>query len=97
MELAVTENKVNKKRLSLSLYLNYLIHGFGIIILAQNIVSLSSMWSVPIKTVSFVISGIGIGRLLAYLITGALSDVLNRKLICFHRDVLLPGLRNWDD
>lgn len=83
MELAVTENKVNKKRLSLSLYLNYLIHGFGIIILAQNIVSLSSMWSVPIKTVSFVISGIGIGRLLAYLITGALSDVLNRKLFVF--------------
>lgn len=83
MELAVTENKVNKKRLSLSLYLNYLIHGFGIIILAQNIVSLSSMWSVPIKTVSFVISGIGIGQLLAYLITGALSDVLNRKLFVF--------------
>ena len=83
MELAVTENKVNKKRLSLSLYLNYLIHGFGIIILAQNIVSLSSIWSVPIKTVSFVISGIGIGRLLAYLITGALSDVLNRKLFVF--------------
>ncbi|WP_076459485.1 MFS transporter [Limosilactobacillus caccae] len=83
MELAVTENNVNKKHLSLSLYLNYLIHGFGIIILAQNMVDLAGGWQVPIKTVSFVISGIGIGRLLAYLITGALADLFSRKLFVY--------------
>lgn len=74
---------VNKKRLTISLYLNYLIHGFGLIILAQNMVSLGQAWSAPLKTVSFVISGVGIGRLISYLITGALSDILSRKLFVY--------------
>lgn len=83
MEMPIAESQINKRRLSLSLYLNYLIHGFGIIILAQNMVALGSVWQVPIKTVSFVISGIGIGRLIAYLITGTLADMLSRKLFVF--------------
>lgn len=83
MELAIENNRVNKRRLSFSLYLNYFIHGLGLIILAQNINNLSSAWNTPIKTVSFVISGIGIGRLLAYLITGALADIFNRKLFVY--------------
>lgn len=52
MEIPVANSQVNKRRLSLSLYMNYLIHGFGIIILAQNMVALSGAWQVPIKTVS---------------------------------------------
>lgn len=80
MEVSIEDTQINKKRLSLSLYMNYLIHGFGLIILAQNMVSLGGTWAVPIKTVSFVISGIGIGRLLAYLITGTLADIFSRKL-----------------
>ncbi|MBB1070043.1 MFS transporter [Limosilactobacillus sp. RRLNB_1_1] len=83
MEMPIAESQINKRRLSLSLYMNYLIHGFGIIILAQNMVALGSTWQVPIKTVSFVISGIGIGRLVAYLITGTLADMLSRKLFVF--------------
>lgn len=83
MEIPVTETRVNRRRLVLSLFLNYLIHGFGIIILAQNMVALGHAWQVPIKTVSFVISGIGIGRLIAYLITGTLADVFSRKLFVF--------------
>ena len=83
MEIPVANSQVNKRRLSLSLYMNYLIHGFGIIILAQNMVALSGAWQVPIKTVSFVISGIGIGRLIAYLITGTLADIFSRKLFVF--------------
>ena len=75
-----TTVNINKWRLSLTLYLNYLIHGFGIIILAQNMTALGNSWNVPLKTVSFVISGIGIGRLIAYLITGSLADLLSRKL-----------------
>lgn len=82
MDTSVINGKsnVNKRRLTISLYLNYLVHGFGLIILAQNMVSLGQAWSVPLKTVSFVISGVGIGRLISYLITGALSDVFSRKL-----------------
>ena len=83
MEMPIAESQINKRRLSLSLYMNYLIHGFGIIILAQNMVALGGTWQVPIKTVSFVISGIGIGRLVAYLITGTLADMLSRKLFVF--------------
>lgn len=74
---------VQKKRLTISLYMNYLVHGFGLIILAQNMVALGGAWSVPIRTVSFVISGIGIGRLIAYLITGALADIISRKFFVF--------------
>lgn len=85
MDASVINEKpaVNKKRLTISLYLNYLIHGFGLIILAQNMVSLGQAWSTPLKTVSFVISGVGIGRLVSYLITGALSDVFSRKLFVY--------------
>ena len=54
-----------KLHLSLSLYINYIIHGFGLIILAQNMASLGHLWNAPIATVSYVVSGIGIGRLLA--------------------------------
>lgn len=82
MQATVTEEpQVNRKRLTLSLYLNYLIHGFGLIILAQNMVALGGTWSVPVKTVSFVISGVGIGRLISYLITGTLADLFSRKLL----------------
>lgn len=82
MQATVTEEpQINCKRLTLSLYLNYLIHGFGLIILAQNMVTLGGAWSVPIKTVSFVISGVGIGRLISYLITGTLADLFSRKLL----------------
>lgn len=78
----IAKNQVNivaKQRLSVSLYLNYLIHGMGMIILAQNMNSLGAAWHQPIKIVSFVISGIGIGRLISYLITGFLSDKISRK------------------
>lgn len=82
MQATITEEpQINRKRLTLSLYLNYLIHGFGLIILAQNMVALGGAWSVPVKTVSFVISGVGIGRLISYLITGTLADLFSRKLL----------------
>ena len=82
MQATITEEpQINRRRLTLSLYLNYLIHGFGLIILAQNMVALGGAWSVPVKTVSFVISGVGIGRLISYLITGTLADLFSRKLL----------------
>lgn len=78
----IAKNQIDttaKRRLSISLYLNYLVHGMGLIILAQNMNSLGTAWNQPIKIVSFVISGIGIGRLISYLITGFLSDKISRK------------------
>lgn len=72
-----------RRRLSLSLYLNYVVHGFGLLILAQNMANLATSWGTTIKMVSFVISGVGIGRLLAYLITGYWSDRLSRKLFVY--------------
>lgn len=78
----IAKNQIDstaKRRLSISLYLNYLVHGMGLIILAQNMNSLGAAWNQPIKIVSFVISGVGIGRLLSYLITGFLSDKISRK------------------
>ncbi|MBU3828045.1 MAG: MFS transporter [Candidatus Lactobacillus pullistercoris] len=71
------------KRLSFSLYLNYVVHGFGLLILAQNMTQLSKAWNQPLAVVSYVISGVGIGRLLAYLITGYFSDKLSRKFFVY--------------
>lgn len=71
------------RRLSFSLYLNYVVHGFGLLILAQNMTALSHDWNVPIAVVSYVISGVGIGRLVAYLITGYFSDKLSRKFFVY--------------
>lgn len=71
------------RRLSFSLYLNYVVHGFGLLILAQNMTALSHVWNVPIAVVSYVISGVGIGRLVAYLITGYFSDKLSRKFFVY--------------
>lgn len=45
--------------------------------------ALSRAWNVPIAVVSYVISGVGIGRLLAYLITGYFSDKLSRKFFVY--------------
>lgn len=82
----MTDNKAkqgNYRRLSFSLYLNYVVHGFGLLILAQNMTALSRSWNVPLAVVSYVISGVGIGRLLAYLITGYFSDKLSRKFFVY--------------
>ncbi|GAY73947.1 MFS transporter [Lentilactobacillus kosonis] len=68
-----------RKKLSLILYINYIIHGIGLIILTQNMQSLGKFWHVPIATVSYVISGIGIGKLIAYFLFGYLSDRFGRK------------------
>ena len=70
-----------KTRISIVLYINYLVHGIGLLILTQNMLHLSQTWQQPLATVSYVISGIGIGRILAYYILGTLSDKFGRKPI----------------
>ena len=53
---------------AISLYLNYFIHGMGVIILAQNMTSLAQKWGTNVGGVSMVISSLGIGRLIVLLI-----------------------------
>lgn len=69
------------KRLKISLFINYLIHGIALTILAQNITQLSAVWQKLLVTATYVLSGTGIGRLIAYVILGYLSDKVGRKNI----------------
>lgn len=64
---------------TMSLYLNYLVHGMAIVILAQNMTALGHQWKVPDAGVAMVISSLGIGRLLVLYISGFLSDRIGRK------------------
>ncbi|WP_429971111.1 MFS transporter [Fructilactobacillus sp. Tb1] len=80
---ATAEPKPQKLRLSIGLYINYFVHGFALIILAQNMVSLSHSWLTTIAMVSYVMSGVGIGRLVAYPISGFLADRFGRKTFVF--------------
>ncbi|CAK1242478.1 Sugar phosphate permease (UhpC) [Fructobacillus fructosus] len=66
-------------RLTTGLYANYFVHGFGMIILTQNLLQLAHNWSSTLTTASFILSGIGIGRLVAYLLMGFISDHFGRK------------------
>lgn len=67
-------------RLKAALYANYFVHGFGMIILTQNLLQLAKNWNSTLTTASFVLSGIGIGRLVAYLLMGFISDHFGRKV-----------------
>jgi len=64
---------------AISLYLNYFIHGIGVIILAQNMESLAQHWNTTTGGVAVVISSLGIGRLIVLLVSGFLSDKFGRK------------------
>ncbi|GAY76139.1 putative transport system permease protein [Sporolactobacillus inulinus] len=74
-------DRSNKVKLSLILYLNYFVHGIGLIILTQNMKTLSGEWGTPLAVVSFAISGMGIGKLIAYYALGSLSDRYGRKAL----------------
>lgn len=71
--------QTSRFRLKSGLFTNYLVHGFGMIILTQNLVTLAQHWQATLPVASFILSGIGIGRLLAYLIMGFISDRFGRK------------------
>ncbi|URZ15230.1 Inner membrane transport protein YdiM [Clostridium felsineum DSM 794] len=61
------------------LYLNYFVHGIGASILAQNSKSLQAMWHTDAAAVLYVISALGIGRLIALPFSGAISDKFGRR------------------
>ncbi|MCO7261584.1 MFS transporter [Dickeya zeae] len=61
------------------LYLNYLVHGMGVILMSLNMQHLEQQWHTDAAGVSVVISSLGIGRLSLLLIAGTLSDRFGRK------------------
>ncbi|MGY3778654.1 MFS transporter [Isobaculum melis] len=69
----------NYKQAIAILYLNYLIHGMGVLMLSQNMGALMTQWQTGSDGVFFVASALGIGRLLILPVSGVLSDKLGRK------------------
>ena len=64
---------------ALAMYINYFIHGMGAIILAQNIDFLMEQFNTNKAGVSYVISALGLGRLIVLFVSGILSDKYGRK------------------
>lgn len=62
-----------------ALYINYFLLGMVNIILASNMSHLTEQWDTDQAGISFIISAIGIGKLLTYALSGVLSDKLGRK------------------
>ncbi|MGX7419787.1 MFS transporter [Carnobacterium gallinarum] len=65
----------------LALYINYILQGMAAIILAQNMVPLMAQLNTNAAGISWVISAIGIGRILILYFAGRMSDQYGRKLI----------------
>lgn len=65
------------------IYLNYLIHGIALIILAQNITYLKEQMGTDNSGVMFVVSGLGIGKLVTQYVAGILSDKFGRRPFMF--------------
>ena len=68
---------------SICLYMNYFVHGMGAIILAQNMNYLANQFNTDSEGIAYVISGLGIGRLIVLFVMGALSDKFGRKPFVF--------------
>ncbi|MFE8145865.1 MFS transporter [Brenneria goodwinii] len=64
---------------SVGLYINYLVHGMGVILISLNMPHLQQQWQTDAAGVSIVISSLGIGRLSILLVAGMLSDRFGRK------------------
>ena len=62
------------------LYLSFFVHGFGAAILSQNTKSFQALWNTDAAGVLYVISTLGIGRLITYPFSGAISDKFGRRL-----------------
>ncbi|MFT8871818.1 MAG: MFS transporter [Sporolactobacillus sp.] len=64
---------------ALGMYINYFVHGMGVLILAQNMDALTKHWNTNLAGVATVISALGIGRLIVLFVSGVLSDKFGRK------------------
>lgn len=104
MEQQVMEQQIVKRNYknlyptAFALYLTFFVHGFGAAILAQNTSSLQQLWNTDAAGVLYVMSALGIGRLITYPFSGALSDKFGRKpiviigclvYVCFFGGILI--------
>lgn len=64
---------------ALCLYLAYFVHGMGVIILSQNITYLTAQLHTDAAGIGYVISAMGIGRLIVLYFSGVLSDKFGRR------------------
>lgn len=72
--------KKNKYMMTaIMLYLNYFVHGMGVIIISQNATSLAHQWGTTTAGAIAVVSSLGVGRIINLLISGILSDKFGRK------------------
>ena len=58
----------------LCIYFSYFLHGISVITLAQNMSSLAEKFSTDNAGIAYLISGIGLGRLISILFFGVISD-----------------------
>lgn len=71
---------------AICIYLSYFLHGAGVITLAQNMTHLAGKFNTDNAGIAYLISGIGLGRLVSILFFGAISDKFGR------RSVILLGI-----
>lgn len=64
---------------AIGIYLSYFLHGASVIALAQNMTSLAEKFATDSAGIAYLISGIGLGRLVTILFFGALSDKFGRR------------------
>lgn len=74
--------KKGYKSTLMSIYFNYLLHGIALIILAQNTIYLQKQMGTDNAGIMFIVSGLGIGKLLTQPVIGVLSDKYGRKPFC---------------
>lgn len=63
------------------IYFSYFLHGISVITLAQNMTSLAQKFSTDNAGIAYLISGIGLGRLISILFFGVISDKFGRRAV----------------
>lgn len=72
--------KKNKYMMTaIMLYMNYFVHGMGVLIISQNATSQAHQWGTTATGAIAVVSSLGIGRIINLLVSGVLSDKFGRK------------------
>lgn len=76
------KNKNNKIYIisAICLYIFYFIHGIGASILGQTTANLQVIWNTDAAGILYVITALGMGRLIMYPFSGVISDKFGRKV-----------------